>query len=135
MEYLSFAEELKLPGINLINCLFGNGVITLLVIVIGFIAIGEIMRCLARERFKRNLDAYTVRYLATQEKLTVDDFDRLKTVLPRALQTLPTWKATAAYIETFDKPQRAKPLEKALLLGIGMIGAALTVLSLIWGTW
>ena len=133
--YLSYAEELNLPGANLITYCFGNGIVLLLTIVVVTVAIGEIIRHMARERFKRNIDSYTVRYLSTQKGLTVEDFDRLKLVLPRALQTLPTWKATAAYIETFDRPQNARPLEKALLGVVCVLGTAITVLSFVWGTW
>lgn len=133
--YLSYAEELNLPGANLITYCFGNGIVLLLTIVVVTVAIGEIIRHMARERFKRNIDSYTVRYLSVQKGLTVEDFDRLKLVLPRALQTLPTWKATAAYIETFDRPQNARPLEKALLGIVCVLGTAITILSFVWGTW
>ena len=133
--YFSFAEELNLPGANLINYLFGNGLSLILTVLIVFIIIGEILRYMARDRFKRNLASYTIRYLASQNKFTTEDFDRLQIALPRALQTLPTWKATAAYIETFDLPQRVKPLEKTLLVMICVMGGLITLLSFVWGTW
>ncbi|MBO4823344.1 MAG: CPBP family intramembrane metalloprotease [Clostridia bacterium] len=133
--YMSYADELHLPGANLVSFLFGNGIALILTILIVVIIIGELLRVMAREKFNHNLDSYTVRYLSAQNHFNVDDFERLKTALPRALQTLPTWKATAAYIETFDQPQRAKPLERALLVIIVLIGSALTVLSFVWGTW
>lgn len=133
--YFSFAEELGLPGRSLVNFFFSNGIALVLTILVVVIIIGEIMRHMARDKFNRNLDTYTVRYLATQKQFKVEDFDRLKEALPAALQTLPTWKATAAYIETFDEPQRSRPLERALLTVVCVMGAALTVLSLIWGTW
>lgn len=133
--YLSYAEELNLPGTSLINFLFGNSIVLVLTILVVVVVIGEIIRHMAREKFNRNLDSYTVRYLASQKQFTVEDFDRLKVALPRAIQTLPTWKATAAYIETYDEPQRSRPLERSLLTVVWIVGAALTVLSLIWGTW
>ena len=133
--YFGYAEELNLPGTNLMTFFFSNGVALMLTILIVVIIIGEILRHMARDKFKRNLDSYTVRYLATQKHFTVEDFDKLKTALPTALQTLPTWKATAAYIETFDQPQRSKPLERALFTVVWVMSAAITMLSLIWGTW
>ena len=133
--YFSYAEELKLPGVNLINYLFGNGISLILTVLIAFIIVGEIIRHMARDKFNRNLDSYTVRYLATQNQFTTEDFDRLKVALPRALKTLPTWKATAAYIETFHQPQASKPLEKSLLAVICVLGGVITILSFVWGTW
>lgn len=133
--YLSYANELNLPGVNIVNFLFSNSIMLMLTVLVVVIVSGEILRHMAREKFNRNLDSYTVRYLSSQKQFTVQDFDRLKVALPQALQTLPTWKATAAYLETFDEPQRARPLERALLTMVWVIGAALTVLSLIWGTW
>ena len=133
--YFGYAEELHLPGANLVSFMFGNIVVLLLTILVVFIVIGEIIRAMARDKFKRNLDSYTVRYLSSQNHFNVEDFDRLKAALPRALQTLPTWKATAAYIETFDQPQRSKPLERALLAIVVVMGGALTILSFVWGTW
>ena len=133
--YFNYAKELHLPGTNLINFLFGNGIVLLLTVLVLVITIGEILRYMAREKFNRNLDTYTVRYLASQQHYTVEDFDKLKVALPKVMQTLPTWKATAAYIETFDEPKRAKPLERALLTVVWCVGIALTVLSFIWGTW
>ena len=133
--YLSYANELNLPGADLLTFLFGNSIVLVLTILVVVIAIGEILRHMARDKFNRNLDSYTVRYLAAQNQFTAEDFDRLKAALPTAIQTLPTWKATAAYIETFDQPQRARPLERALLTIVWVMGAAVTVLSMIWGTW
>lgn len=133
--YFSFAEELKLPGTDLISFLFGNAVSLVLTILVVVIVIGEILRHMARDKFKRNLDSYTVRYLASQTRFTTEDFEQLKIVLPKAIQTLPTWKATAAYIETFDRPQKVKPLERALLTSIFVVAAMVTVLSFVWGTW
>ena len=133
--YFSFAEELKLPGANLMNYLFGNGISLILTILVAFIVVGEILRHMARDKFKRNLDGYTVRYLAAQNKFTTDDFERLRLALPRAIQSMPTWKATAAYIETFDEPQRTKPIEKSLLTVICVLAGVVTILSFVWGTW
>lgn len=133
--YMGYTEELNLPGANLISFLFGNGIALILTILIVVVIISEVLRALAREKFNRNLDSYTVRYLSSQNHFNVEDFDRLKAALPRALQTLPTWKATAAYIETFDQPQHAKPLERALLVTVVLVGTAVTVLSFVWGTW
>ncbi|MCM1403984.1 MAG: CPBP family intramembrane metalloprotease [Prevotella sp.] len=133
--YMSYAEELNLPGSNLIMILFGNGIALVLTIIVVVIVIGEIIRHMARDKFNRNLDTYTVRYLASQKQFTAQDFDKLKAALPSALQTLSTWKATAAYVETFDQPQPTRPLERALFTVVWVIGAALTVLSMIWGTW
>ncbi len=133
--YFGYAEELHLPGSNLMNFLFGNGVVLVLTILIIVIVIGEILKYMARDKFNRNLDSYTVRYLASQNRFNVEDFDRLKSAIPRAIQTMSTWKATAAYVETFDEPQHAKPLEQALFAMVVLIGTAITVLSLIWGTW
>jgi len=133
--YFSYAEELKLPGMSIVNYLFGNGISLILTVLIVFIMIGVILRHMAHNKFKRNIDSYTVRYLASQNKFTTDDFENLKMVLPRALQSLPTWKATAAYIETFDVPQKTKPLEKSLLAMICVLGAMITVLTFVWGTW
>ena len=133
--YLSYAEELNLPGIKLVNMLFSNGIMIILTLVVVVILIGEILRIMARDKFKRNLDGYTVRYLASQKQFTVEDFDQLKAVLPTAIRALPTWKATMAYVETFDQPQRAKPVERALLTAVWVAGMALTVLSFIWGRW
>jgi len=133
--YFSFADELKLPGTNLINYLFGSGLSLILTILIIVIAIGEILKHMARDKFKRNLDIYTVRYLASQNRFTTEDFESLKVALPRALQTLPTWKATAAYIETFDEPKKTQPFEKSLLMIICAVGVMVTLMSFIWGTW
>lgn len=133
--YFSYADELNLPGINFINYLFGNGVVFVLTILIVIIVIGQILHYLAHDKFKRNLESYTVRYLAAQKRFNVEDFDRLKNALPQAIRTLPHWKATFAYIETYDQPQRSRPLEKALLIGICCMSTAITILSLIWGTW
>ncbi len=133
--YLSYAEELSLPGSNVITLLFGNGIAFVLTILVVVIIIGEILRHMARDKFNRNLDIYTVRYLASQKQFTAQDFDKLKAALPTALRTLPTWKATAAYIETFDEPQPTRPVERALLTAVWVMGAAITVLSMIWGTW
>ena len=76
-----------------------------------------------------------MRYLAAQNKFTTDDFERLRLALPRAIQSMPTWKATAAYIETFDEPQRTKPIEKSLLTVICVLAGVVTILSFVWGTW
>lgn len=133
--YFSFAEELNLPGMNLVSYLFSNVLVLGLTLLVVVVVIGEIIRLMARDKFKRNLDRYTVRYLATQSQFGVEDFDRLKVALTRALQTLPTWKATAAYIETFDEPQKSRPLERALFTFVFVIGAVITLLSFVWGTW
>lgn len=133
--YFGYADELSLPGAKLLSYLFSNVLVLGLTIIVVVVFIGEIVRNLAREKFNRDLDTYTVRYLASQQHFGVEDFDRLKIALPRALQTLPTWKATAAYIETFDQPQKSRPLERALLCMIVVIGSALTILSFVWGTW
>ena len=133
--YFSYADELNLPGTNLVMYLFSNTWVLLLTILVVVFAVGEILRHMARDKFNRHLDSYTVRYLSSQNQFNAQDFDRLKQALPAALQTLPTWKATAAYIETFDQPQRSRPLEQALLTVIWTMGAALTALNFIWGTW
>ncbi len=133
--YFSFAEELSLPGSDVIMFFFGNGVALVLTILVVIVIIGEILRYMARTKFNRNLDSYTVRYLSSQKQFTAQDFDKLKAALPTALKTLPTWKATAAYIETFDEPKPSRPLERALLTMVWIMGAALTVLTMIWGTW
>lgn len=133
--YFSYAEDLHLPGVNVVKFLLGNGIALILTVIITVIIIGELLRCMARDKFNRNLDSYTVRYLASQKKFTVEDFDTLRGVIPRAIRSLPTWKATAAYIETFDQPQRSRPLERALLTAVLVLGSSITVLSLIWGTW
>ncbi len=134
--YFSYAKELNLPGTNVVSFLFGNGIMLILTVLVVVITIGEILRHMARDKFMHgNIDSYTVRYLASQNHFNVEDFDRVKNAIPRAIQSMPTWKATAAYIETFDQPQRAKPLERALLVAICLLGSAVTVLSLIWGTW
>ncbi len=133
--YSSFAEELNLPGANLVSLMFGNGIVLILAVLAIVVAIGEILRVMARDKFSRNIDGYTVRYLSSQKQFTVEDFDRLKSAIPRAIQTLPTWKATAAYIETYDQPRHAKPLERALFVAVLLMGTALTVLSFVWGTW
>lgn len=133
--YMSFGKELQLPGTNLVSFLFGNGIALILTILIVVVIIGELLRAMAREKFNRHVDSYTVRYLSSQNHFSVEDFDRLKAALPRALQSMPTWRATAAYIETFDQPQRAKPLERTLLVMVVLMGAAVTVLSFVWGTW
>ena len=78
--YFSFAEELKLPGASLINYLFGNSISLILTILVVVIVIGELLRAMARDKFKRNLDTYTVRYLAAQNRFTTDDFEQLKMV-------------------------------------------------------
>ena len=39
---------------------------------------GAILRHMAHDKFKRNIDSYTVRYLASQNKFTTDDFENLK---------------------------------------------------------
>ena len=133
--YFSYAKELNLPGNSLISFLFGNGIVLVLTVLIVFVVIGEILRYMACDKFKRNLDSYTVRYLASQKHFNVEDFDKLRMVMPRAIQSMPTWKATAAYIETFDQPQHARPLERALFVALVLIGTSITVLSMIWGTW
>ncbi len=133
--YLSYAEELNLPGANIFSYLFSNVFTLGLTVLVVVIVIGEIVRHMARDKFKRNIDAYTVRYLASQKQFGVEDFDRLKVALTQAIQTLPTWKATAAYIETFDKPQELRPIEKAFLCVIFLMGSVMTILSFIWGTW
>ncbi len=133
--YFGYVEELHLPGTNLMSFLFGNGIVLILVILIVAIIIGEILKSMARDKFNRNVDSYTVRYLASQKQFNVEDFDRLRLAIPRAIQTMSTWKATAAYLETFDEPQHAKPLERALFVMIILTGVAITVLSLIWETW
>lgn len=133
--YFSYSDELFLPGIGFINYLLSNGIVFILAILVFVIVIGQILHHFAYEKFKRNLDSYTVRYLASQKHFNVEDFERLKNALPQAIQTLPQWKATLAYIETFDQPQRSKPLEKALLVAVCVMGTAVTILSFIWGTW
>ncbi|MBR4418526.1 MAG: CPBP family intramembrane metalloprotease [Clostridia bacterium] len=133
--YMSFAEDLKLPGANLFSYLFSNGLTLIITSVVVFVVIGEIMRHMARDKFNRNLDRYTVRYLAAEKQFTTDHFEKVKEVLPRIIQGLPTWKATAAYIETFEQPKQARPLEKAFLVAVCFMGVTLTVLSFVWGTW
>lgn len=133
--YFGYAEELHLPGTGVMSFFFSNGVVLVLTIIVVVFVIGEILRHMACDKFKRNLDSYTVRYLASQKHFNVEDFDKLKMALPAALQTLPTWKATAAYIETFDQPQHSKPLEKALFAMVWVMGIAITMLSFVWGTW
>ncbi|MBO4726419.1 MAG: CPBP family intramembrane metalloprotease [Clostridia bacterium] len=133
--YFSHAEELNLPGARLMNAVLGNWVSIILTLLVVVILIGEILRIMARDKFNRNLDSYTVRYLASQNQFNVEDFDKIRAVLPRAIRTMPTWKATMSYVETFDQPQRTKPIERALLTAVWVAGAALTVLSFIWGRW
>lgn len=134
--YFNFANEIYLPGTQIVSFLYGNGLVLILTVLVAVIVIGEILRHMARDKFIHgNLDGYTVRYLASQKHFNVEDFDRVKNALPRAIQSMPTWKATAAYIETFDEPKRAKPLERALFVIVCLLGTVLTVLSFIWGTW
>lgn len=133
--YFSYANELQLPGVNALNFLLGNPVFMMLTILVAVVGIAEILRHLARENFERNLDAYTVRYLASQNQFNTGDFDKIKDALPRAIKTMPSWKATMAYIETFNTPQPTKPLPKALLWAVCVLGTIITVLSFMWGTW
>ena len=133
--YFSFAEELNLPGMNLVSYLFSNVLVLGLTLLVVVVVIGEIIRLMARDKFKRNLDRYTIRYLTSQQQFSVEDFDSVKGALPRVLQALPTWKATFAYIETFDQPRESRPIEKAILTVVCFMGIALTVLSFVWGTW
>ncbi len=133
--YMSYAEELNLFGADLFSYLFSNSLTLIVTLLVVFIIIGEIMRHMARDKFNRNLDRYAVRYLASQNQFTTEDFERVKEVLPRVIRGLPTWKATAAYIETFDRPKTARPVEKALLIVICFMGFALTMLSFVWGIW
>ncbi len=133
--YFSYAEELHLPGMNILNYLLSNPVLVILTLLVAVVAIAEILRHLARENFERNLDTYTVRYLASQNLFDASDFDQVKNALPRAIKSMPTWKATMAYIETFDVPKRSKPLPKALLWAVCVLGSVITILSLVWGTW
>ena len=133
--YFGYAKDLYIPGTKLLTYITSNSITLLLTILIVFIVIGEILRYMARDKFNRNLDSYTVRYLASQNHFNVEDFDRLKSALPTVLRTMPTWKATAAYVETFDQPQRTKTLERALFVAIYAMGIAVTILSFVWGTW
>ena len=133
--YINYGDELYLPGIKFILTVARNPIVLILAVLVAFFVVGEVIRHIAREKFKRNLDSYTVRYLASQKQFGVEDFDRLKAALPTALQTLPTWKATAAYIETFDQPQPSKPVERALLTFVVLLGTVSTILSFVWGTW
>lgn len=133
--YMSFSDELNLPGADLFSYLFGSNLALIITLLIVVIVIGEIMRSMARDKFKRNLDRYTIRYLTSQQQFSVEDFDSVKGALPRVLQALPTWKATFAYIETFDQPRESRPIEKAILTVVCFMGIALTVLSFVWGTW
>ncbi len=133
--YLSYADELSLPGADILSFLFGNVFTLGLTILVVVVIIGELIRSMARDKFNRNIDTYTVRYLAAEKQFGVDDFDRIKSILPRAIQTLPTWKATAAYIETFDKPQQLRPFECAFFCMVFVMSSALTFLSFLWGLW
>ncbi len=133
--YFSYAEELSLPGMQVLNFLLSNPLIMILTILVVVVGVAEILRHLARENFERDLDAYTVRYLASQNTFDASDFDRVKDVLPRAIKSMPTWKATMAYIDTFDTPKPTQPLPKALLWSVCVLGTIITVLSLVWGTW
>lgn len=133
--YFSYAEELSLPGLNEINYLFANPVLTILTLLVVVVAVGGILRTLARDNFERHLDAYVVRYLAIQDKFDTTDFDQLKTALPKVIKTMPTWKATMTYVETFDEPHTTKPLAKSILTALVVMCGLITVFTFVWGTW
>lgn len=133
--YFSYADELSLPGATIVNNIFANPIIFVLTLLIVFIAIGEIIRHLAKQNFAQHRDWYTMRYLAAQSGGQTAAFDQVKDALGQVIKTMPTWKATFAYVETYDKPQKMRPLEKALFSAIFILGSIITVLSFIWGTW
>ena len=133
--YLSYSREIYLPGADIIFYLFSNPLSLLLTLLVVIVAVGGIIRYFARKNFERNIDRYTVRYLASQEHFNAEDFDQVKNALPRAILRLPVWKATFAYIDTFDAPQRFRPLERALWIGILVLGSVVTCFTLIWGMW
>lgn len=133
--YMSYAEELNLPGTDVLINILANPIIFVLTILVVIIVIGGILRRMGQESFEKNRDLYTVRYLAAQNQFNNEDFEQVKGALGKVIKNMPTWKAIFAYVETYDRPQSLKPLERALLVSTFMLGTLLTILTFVWGVW
>lgn len=131
--YMSYADELQLPGASVLVNFLANPILFVLTMLVVIIVIGGILRHLARESFEQNRDLYTVRYLAAQNEFSNENFDKVREALGQVIKTMPTWKAIFAYVETYDRPQPMKPLERAVVVATFVLGSIMTILTLIWG--
>ena len=131
--YMSYADELHLPGATVLVNILANPVIFVLTILVVIIVIGGILRHLGQESFAKNRDLYTVRYLASQNQFNTEKFEQVKDALDQVIKKMPTWKAIFAYVETYERPQPLKPLARALLVATFVLGTLMTVLTFIWG--
>jgi membrane protease YdiL (CAAX protease family) len=141
--YLSYAGDLHLPGSGVwevladVNFLF---ICILLILVV--IAIGEIMKYMARTNFVKTKNIYVARYLdanpnvfGTFDSVTgeVVGFEKLSSALEHTIAAFPTWKAVFAYCETHKKPEKMSPLERAVFVGLFVLGGLVTVFTFYWG--
>ncbi|MDR1917847.1 MAG: CPBP family intramembrane metalloprotease [Christensenellaceae bacterium] len=133
--YLSYADDLNLPGLGLIDALAGGGVlVVLLVLILVFTGIGAIMKVMAKENFEKNKKVYVAKYIALHSNdFSGVDFERVTSAVERAIDTLPTWKAVFAYCETNDKPQKLTPAERAVFTSLFVLGGLVTVFTFCWG--
>lgn len=133
--YMSYADELSLPGATVLTNILANPVIFVLTILLVIIIIGGVLRHLAQESFAKNRDLYTVRYLASQNQFDTQNFEQVKDALGQVIKKMPTWKAIFACVETYQQPQLLKPLERALLVSVFVLGTLTTILTFVWGVW
>jgi membrane protease YdiL (CAAX protease family) len=141
--YSSYAEELNLPFGNLIYDLlkYVDGFFLFLLIVI-YMLVGAILKIMAKENFKKNKTVYVARYLAANPTAynTFDavsgqtvTFEKVSEAIETTIARMSSWKAVFAYIETHEKPQKLKPLERAIFTGLFVLGILITMYTLYWG--
>lgn len=131
--YMSYADELHLPGATVLTNVLANPILFVLAMLVVIIVIGGVLRHFAHENFAKHRDLYTVRYLASQNEFSNENFDKVQEALAQVIKTMPTWKAIFAYVETYDRPQPLKPLDRALLVATFVLGSIMTVLTFVWG--
>jgi hypothetical protein len=133
--YLSYSDELHLYGLELFEYLAGSSYfIILLALIFIFVAIGSILRIMAKENFEKNKKVFIAKYMTLHSgEFSGVDFERVTVAVERAIEQMPTWKAIFAYCESNEKPQKLTPLEKALFVSLFVLGGLITMFTLQWG--
>jgi membrane protease YdiL (CAAX protease family) len=133
--YLGYAEELHLYGLELFENLLGSGYfIILLVLIFIVLAIGAMIKVMAKDSFEKNKKVFIAKYIALHSgDFSGVDFERVTVAVERAIEQMPTWKSIFAYCETNEKPQKLNGLEKAVFVSLFVLGGLITLFTLQWG--
>jgi hypothetical protein len=131
---MGYTQELNLPGAEIFDLLYSNIFVLMLAFILIIIAVGHIMRYMARVNFEKQKEVYTARYISMHAgNFAEGDFEKVSAALEQAIKRMPLWTGVFAYIETHEKPQRLTAGEKTLFVSLFVLGGIITAFSMYWG--